>query len=130
MSEADSANSKFCLTVDLPLPPALNAKEYNLWLNDARYKVITAWRDAGKPVVPEGVPMLLWLRFGSANRKQPASDCLKAVLDVLARELPISVEHTMVERNAAYAEFCRVTIAVMDVVEGGEWADTGPEVGL
>ena len=124
MSEADSANSKFCLTVDLPLPPMLKAKEYNAWLNEARYAVITAWRAAGKPVAPDNVPLMVWLRIGSANRKQPASDCLKAVLDVLARELPISVEHTMVERNAAYAEFCRVTIAVMD------GADTGSVVGM
>ena len=124
MSEADSANSKFCLTVDLPLPPALNAKEYNAWLNEARYAVITAWRAAGKPVAPDNVPLMVWLRIGSANRKQPASDCLKAVLDVLARELPISVEHTMVERNADFTGFCRVTIAVMD------GADTGSVVGM
>ena len=124
MSKAENIEHAFCLTVDLPLPPALNAKEYNLWLNDARYKVITAWRDADKPVAPDGAPLLLWLRIGSANRKQPASDCLKAVQDVLAKELPIPIEHTMIERNADFADFCRVTIAVLD------GADTGPEVAL
>ena len=124
MSEAENIDPAFCLTVDLALPPMLKAKEYNAWLNDSRYAVITAWRAAGKPIPPDNVPLMVWLRIGSANRKQPASDCLKAVLDVLARELPISVEHTTIERNADFAGFCRATVAAMDE------ADTGPGVGM
>jgi Holliday junction resolvase RusA-like endonuclease len=121
---------RFGLTIDLPLPPSANAlfanakrgrvktKEYNSWLNEARWHVLSAWRAAGKPVAPDKVPMLLWLRVGLTTRHRDANNCLKAVEDVLVKELPIPDDRwndrTLIERAPEFEGMCRVTIAVLN----------------
>jgi len=131
VNSAENIDPAFCLTVDLPLPPSANAlfanagkggrvktKEYNTWLNEARWHVLTAWRAIGKPAAPPDVPMLLWLRVGLTTRKRDAGNCLKAVEDVLVKELPIPDDRwndrILIERNANFEGFCRVTIAVLN----------------
>ncbi|MES2782987.1 MAG: hypothetical protein V4657_09340 [Pseudomonadota bacterium] len=129
---ARKPDPRFALTIDLPLPPSANAlfanaakgrvrtKEYNAWLNEARWHVITAWRAAGKPVAPDKVPMLLWIRVGLTARNRDISNCSKAVEDVLVKELPIPDDRwndrILIERspNPEFEGICRVTIAVLD----------------
>lgn len=128
--QVDNIDPAFCLTVDLPLPPSANAlfanagkgrvktKEYNAWLNEARWHVLTAWRAIGKPAAPPDVPMLLWLRVGLTTRRRDAGNCLKAVEDVLVKELPIPDDRwndrILIERNPEFEGKCRVTIAVLN----------------
>lgn len=110
-------DAAFALTVDLPMPPLLKAKAYNAWLNDARWHVLTAWRNAGKPVAPVNVPMGLFMRVGFTDRGRNITDCIKAVEDVLVKELPIPDnrwnDRVIIERNADFEGFARVTIAVL-----------------
>lgn len=126
MSEATPA---FSLTVDLPMPPSANAlfanvksgriktKAYNAWLNEARWHIITAWREAGKPEAPDKVPMMLWIRAGLKDRRRDISNCIKAVEDVLVKELPIPDDRwndrILIERDAEFEGFARVTIATL-----------------
>jgi Holliday junction resolvase RusA-like endonuclease len=121
---------RFSLTVDLPMPTSVNAmfanaakgrvrtKEYNAWLNEARWHVLTAWRNAGKPVAPDDVPMGLFIRVGLTDRKRDISNCIKAVEDVLVKELPIPDDRwndrVIIERNAEFEGHARVTIAVLN----------------
>jgi hypothetical protein len=120
----------FSLTIELPLPPSANAlfanaakgrvrtKEYNAWLNEARWHVLTTWRNAGKPVAPDDVPMMVHLRVGLDARKRDAGNCLKAVEDVLVKELPIPDDRwndrILIERDPECEGFARVTIAVLN----------------
>lgn len=89
-------------TVDLPLPPSTNAlfanrkgggrvktEAYKAWLNDARWHLITAWRAAGKPEWPAKLPMRLSIRLGLTGRTRDASNTIKAIEDVLVKELPV-----------------------------------------
>lgn len=130
LAKSQNVDPAFSLTIDLPMPPSANAlfanaakgrvktKEYNNWLNEARYQVITTWRNAGKPVAPKDVPMCVYLRVGLTARKRDVGNCLKAVEDVLVKELPIPDDRwndrILIERNAEFEGFCRVTIAVLD----------------
>lgn len=121
----------FSLTVDLPMPPSANAlfanaakgrvrtKEYNAWLNEARWHVITAWRNAGKPVAPKDVPMCIEILLGLKARIRDCSNCIKALEDVLVKELPIPDDRWNDEgrwkRSAEIPDgVARVTIAVLN----------------
>lgn len=124
-------NARFALTVDLPLPPSANhlfanahgagrvkTAAYKAWIEEARYCVITAWRAAGKPEVGAKVPMGMHLRLGLSDRRRDASNCVKAIEDVLARELPIPDDRyndrIFIERDEAIPGVARVTIAPLD----------------
>lgn len=124
-----NAASGFSLTIDLPLPPSANAlfanakggrvktKEYNAWLNEARYAVITTWRAAGKPSCSPNVPMQVFLRLGLMGRIRDASNCLKAVEDILVKELPVPDDRwndrVLIERDESLDGIARVTICEM-----------------
>lgn len=116
------------LTIDLPLPPSANhlfanaagggrvkTAAYKGWLEEARYHVITAWRAAGKPEVGRETPMSLTLRLGLTERRRDASNCTKAIEDVLVKELPIPDDRyndrILIERDETLAGIARVTIA-------------------
>lgn len=116
------------LTVDLPLPPSANhlfanahgggrvkTAAYKGWLEEARYHVITAWRAAGKPEVGRETPMSLTLRLGLTERRRDASNTVKAIEDVLVKELPIPDDRyndrILIERDETLAGIARVTIA-------------------
>jgi Holliday junction resolvase RusA-like endonuclease len=116
------------LTIDLPLPPSANhlfanahgggrvkTKAYKSWIEEARYHVITAWRAAGKPEVGRETPMSLTMRLGLVERRRDASNCTKAIEDVLVRELPIPDDRyndrILIERDETLAGIARVTIA-------------------
>lgn len=116
------------LTVDLPLPPSANhlfanahdggrvkTAAYKGWLEEARWHVITAWRKAGKPEVGRETPMSLTLRLGLCDRRRDASNTVKAIEDVLVKELPIPDDRyndrILIERDETLAGIARVTIA-------------------
>lgn len=116
------------LTIDLPLPPSANhlfanahgggrvkTAAYKGWIEEARYHVITAWRAAGKPEVGRETPMSLTLRLGLTERRRDASNCTKAIEDVLVKELPIPDDRyndrILIERDETLAGIARVTIA-------------------
>lgn len=117
-------------TVDLPLPPSVNAlfanvkggrvktREYKAWLDAARYDLITAWRAAGKPTWPAKAPMQIHLRLGLTDRRRDASNTVKAIEDALCRELPIPDDRwndrILIERDEALAGKARVTIAPLE----------------
>ena len=88
-------------TLDLPLPPSANeltvnlkgggrakSAKYKAWLEEARWHVMTAWRGAGKPEWPEA-PMRIDMALGIEGRKRDCSNCIKAIEDLLVKNLPI-----------------------------------------
>jgi len=118
------------LTIDMPLPPSANnmfvnlkgrgrakSAAYKAWSDDARYHVITAWRAAGKPEWP-AAPMQIHFRLGLEGRKRDASNCLKAVEDILVRELPVPDDRWndfgTWQRDPTIPGLVRVTIAPLD----------------
>ena len=118
------------LTVELPLPPSVNrltvnlrnggrakSPEYKAWLEEARWHVVTAWRTAGKPEWPEDAPLSVVLELGLTGRIRDAGNCLKAVEDVLVKELPIPDDRwnddIRIVRNDAIPGVARVTIALL-----------------
>lgn len=131
LKKPENIDPSFALTVDLPLPPSANAlfanaakgrvrtKEYNNWLNEARWHVLTAWRNAGKPVAPDDVPMSITILLGIKGRRRDCSNAIKALEDVLVKELPIPDDrwndHGSWKRCPETPEgVARVTIAVMN----------------
>lgn len=115
------------LIIDMPLPPSANAlfanagkgrvktPEYKAWIEEARWHVLTAWRAAGKPEVGRDTPMRLFLRLGLVGRRRDAGNCLKAIEDILARELPIPDDRyndrITIDRDETLAGAARITIA-------------------
>lgn len=116
------------LTFDLPLPPSANAlfanvrgkgrvktAEYKAWIEEARWHIITAWRTAGQPEVGRDTPMRLSLRLGLTGRRRDLGNCLKAVEDVLVRELPIPddryTDRIVIIRDETIPGIARVCIA-------------------
>ena len=116
------------LTIDLPLPPSTNSlfinlkgggraksASYKAWSEEARYHIILAWRAAGKPQWHHQEPMQLDIRLGLEGRRRDASNCIKAIEDVLVAELPIPDDcyndRILIERDTNIPGFARVTIA-------------------
>ena len=117
--------------VDLPLPPSINrltvnltgggrakSREYKAWLDEARWHVLTAWRDAGKPEWPAEAPLSIRLEVGLQGRRRDLGNCLKAVEDLLVAQLPIPDDRwndrILIERREDIAGVARVTIAPLD----------------
>lgn len=85
----------------LPLPPSANNLFFNLktggraktaaykaWISEAGYHLKTAWSRAGKPEYAKR-PMRLIMDLGLENRRRDASNCAKAIEDLLVATLPV-----------------------------------------
>ena len=85
----------------LPLPPSANALFHNLkgggraktqaykaWIEEAGWHLKTAWSRAGKPEIADQ-PMRLSIQLGLTKRNRDASNCAKAIEDLLCRCLPV-----------------------------------------
>lgn len=114
------------LCIDLPLPTSANKLTVNLtgggrakspaykaWLEEARWHVMTAWRAAGKPKWPEA-PLSLRVELGIEGRIRDAGNCLKAIEDLLVKNLPIPDDrwndHIIIERREDIPGLARVTL--------------------
>jgi len=130
------------LTFDLPLPPSANAlfanvrgkgrvktPEYKAWIAEARWHVLSAWRAQGKPEVGKDTPMRLSLRLGLVGRRRDAGNCLKAIEDILARELPIPDDRyndrIVIIRDETIPGIARVTISPLYATATAAPHDTG-----
>lgn len=119
------------LTIDMPLPPSTNnlfvnlkgggrakSSAYKAWINEARWHCITAWRNAGKPEWPKDQPMQIHFRLGIEGRKRDCSNTLKAIEDVLCKELPVPDDRWndfgSWQRDLNIPGVARVTIAPLD----------------
>lgn len=119
------------LTVTMPLPPSANnmfvnlkgggrakSAAYKAWIEDARYHLMMAWRAAGKPVWPEKQPMQIHFRLGLEGRKRDPSNCIKAIEDILVRDLPVPDDRWndfgSWQRDENIPGLARVTIAPLD----------------
>jgi hypothetical protein len=84
------------LTVMLALPPSANAlnknnpqggrsktRAYSAWLEDARYRITTAWRALGCPTFAK--PLRVTLSLGLIGRVRDAGNCLKPIEDALVK---------------------------------------------
>jgi Holliday junction resolvase RusA-like endonuclease len=115
------------LTVDLPLPPSVNeltvnlknggrakSAKYKAWIEESRWHVMMAWRSAGKPTWPDA-PLAVTLELGLEGRIRDAGNCLKAVEDLLVKNLPVPDDRwnddIRIIRNETIAGRARVTIA-------------------
>lgn len=124
-----SAAPTFAVT--LALPPSANNMFVNLkgggraksavyksWCEEARYHVITAWRAAGKPEWPAATPMQIHIRLGIEGRSRDPSNCIKAIEDVLVRELPVPDDRWndfgSWQRDENIPGLARVTIGSLD----------------
>ena len=89
-------------TATLPMPPSANAlfhnlksggraktAEYKRWIEDARYHLLTAWRNAGRPEWPDKRPMAISFAIGLEGRRRDCSNCIKAVEDLIVKCLPV-----------------------------------------
>jgi Holliday junction resolvase RusA-like endonuclease len=119
------------ITIDMPLPPSANhlfvnlkgggrakSVSYKAWINEARYHVLTQWRAAGKPEWPADLPMQLHVALGLENRKRDATNCAKAIEDILVRELPVPDDRwndfISIKRDLNIPGMARVTLAPLD----------------
>jgi len=118
------------ITINLPLPPSANnmfvnlrgggrakSKAYKAWRDEARYHVLVAWRAAGKPQWPKREPMQISIRLGLQGRNRDASNCIKAIEDVLVAELPIPDDcyndRLVIERDETIPGAACVTIGLL-----------------
>lgn len=116
------------IAFDLPLPPSANGlfanvrgkgrvktPKYKAWIEEARWHVLSAWRAQGKPEVGAQTPMRLSLRLGLVGRRRDAGNCLKAIEDILVRELPIPDDRyndsIVILRDETIPGFARVSIS-------------------
>ncbi|UPT53092.1 endodeoxyribonuclease [Synechococcus phage Yong-M3-232] len=122
------------LTIDMPLPPSVNnlftnlkgggrAKSavYKAWIEEARWHVMIAWRNAGKPEWPAETPMRLDMRLGIEGRRRDCSNCVKAIEDLLVKNLPVPDDcwndAGSWQRDETIPGLARVTIAALE--QGG-----------
>lgn len=123
------------LTFDLPLPPSVNrltvnlkgggrakSAEYKAWLEEARWHVMTGWRNAGKPEIADR-PMRVDIELGIEGRKRDCSNCIKAIEDLLCANMPIPDDRWndagSWRRNETIPGIARVTIAPIEQEESG-----------
>lgn len=117
-------------SVMLPLPPSTNAlfatvgkrrvksEAYKAWLNEARYAVLTRWRELGKPAWPDKTPMLLAIDAGIGDRRRDLGNIEKAVSDILAKELPVPDDRwtdlIILKRTTDHPGFAHVVLGPLD----------------
>lgn len=122
------------LCIDMPLPPSVNALFVNLkhggraksalykkWIEEARWHVMMAWREAGKPEWPADCPMSIRIELGLEGRRRDASNCCKAIEDLLVKNLPIPDDcwndFITIERREDIPGIARVTVTALE--QGG-----------
>lgn len=114
----------------LPLPPSANAlfrnlkgggraktTAYKAWIDEARWHLDQAWRRSGKPEYAEQ-PMRLHIELGLVGRIRDASNCMKAIEDLLCRCLPIPDDRwndeITIRRSAAADGMARIRLEPLD----------------
>lgn len=134
MPEMPAPVSRLCF--DLPIPPSVNELTVNLknggraksavykrWIEEARWHVMIAWRNAGKPEWPAETPIALRLEVGLEGRRRDLGNCLKAVEDLLVANLPIPDDrwndHIVLERREDIPGVARLTVLWMKQGESG-----------
>jgi hypothetical protein len=122
------------LCIDMPLPPSGNhlfvnlknggrAKSalYKAWIEEARWHVMMAWRNAGKPEWPAETPMSIRIELGIEGRRRDVGNCNKAIEDLLVKNLPIPDDcwndRILIERRDDIPGIARVTVAALE--QGG-----------
>ena len=121
------------LCIDMPLPPSVNAlfanakggriktPAYKKWIEEARWHVMIAWRQAGKPEWPAETPMSIRIELGIEGRKRDAGNCNKAIEDLLVANLPMPDDcwndRILIERRDDIPGIARVTVAALE--QGG-----------
>lgn len=117
-------------SVMLPLPPSTNnlfvnagsgrakSAEYKAWLNEARYALITKWRQLGKPTWPDKRPMMLAIDAGLTERRRDLGNIEKAISDVLCKELPVPddrwTDMIVLKRTTDHPGFVHVVLGPLD----------------
>lgn len=118
------------ISVTLPLPPSANAlfrnlkgrgrvktEGYKAWIDDAAWHVKRAWQDCGKPEISEQ-PMRLDIELGLTDRRRDATNCVKAIEDLLCACLPVPDDrwndHIVIRRTPEADGMARVTLAPLD----------------
>lgn len=119
------------LCIDMPLPPSVNELTVNLknggraksavykaWIEEARWHVMMAWRNAGKPEWPKDCPMKVRIEAGLEGRKRDLGNLEKAISDLLVANLPIPDDRYFdliyLERREDLPGVARVTIAALE----------------
>ncbi len=123
------------LCIDLPMPPSVNKLTVNLknggraksalykrWIEEARWHVMMAWRNAGKPEWLADTPMSVRIEAGLEGRKRDLGNLEKAVSDLLVANLPIPddayFDRILIERREDIPGIARVTLKALE--QGGE----------
>lgn len=110
----------------LPLPPSTNelfrnlktggrvkTAKYKSWIEEAGWHLKIAWSGAGKPEIAEQ-PMRLSIELGLSGRRRDASNCAKAIEDLLVSALPVPDDRwnddISIRRSAAADGLARVRL--------------------
>jgi hypothetical protein len=118
------------LCIDMPLPPSANhlfakakggrvkTPAYKKWIEEARWHVMMAWRNAGKPEWSAETPMSIRIELGIEGRNRDAGNCNKAIEDLLVANLPIPDDCwndlIIIERRGDIPGIARVTVAALE----------------
>jgi Holliday junction resolvase RusA-like endonuclease len=130
--KADAPRPILC--IDLPLPPSVNELTVNLknggraksmvykkWIEEARWHVMMAWRQAGKPQWPAETPMSIRIEAGLEGRRRDLGNLEKAISDLLVANLPVPddkfFDRILIERRDDIPGIARVTVAALE--QGG-----------
>jgi Holliday junction resolvase RusA-like endonuclease len=128
---ASQREPRTLLCIDMPLPPSVNALTVNLkgggraksavykkWIEEARWHVMMAWRNAGKPEWSAETPMSIRIELGIEGRNRDAGNCNKAIEDLLVKNLPMPDDcwndRILIERREDIPGIARVTIAALE----------------
>lgn len=128
---ARAAQPRPILCIDMPLPPSANALFVNLknggraksavykaWIEEARWHVMTAWRNAGKPEWPAETPMSIRIEAGLEGRSRDLGNLEKAISDLLVANLPVPddayFDRFLIERREDIPGIARVTVAALE----------------
>lgn len=101
LADADRGGATpMIIEATLPLPPSTNelfanarrgrvkTATYRAWCEEAAYHLRRAWSALGKPEIA-AQPMRLHIELGLTDRRRDASNCIKAIEDLLVATLPV-----------------------------------------
>lgn len=118
------------ITATLPLPPSANGlfrnlkgggraktAAYKAWIEEAGWHLKTCWMANGKPEFGEQ-PMSLTIDLGLRGRVRDATNCVKAIEDLLCRCLPVPDDRwnddIHIRRSAEADGMARVVLAPLN----------------